>query len=600
MVERTRLRIFAVLAAVVGIVILDFALGVAGWPSVVLSVLQFVAAVPWAGLVLARPSSNLGAASGNVALSAKAKAAARSLQALLTNSVFVLLLFAALLLKVVLLATSGQGYTPAQLENLYRTYVAMAVFLAILGWFGRGQRTLWFFTSIAEHPARMLAMSFAIASLLGGFLLSTPFALSNPADASFLDALFDATGAITGSLSVTDAGRHYQPFGQGVILVLMQLGGIGIMVLSVSIAVLAGRKMEVRRSAQIAELVDADSLSDLRAKVRQIIVWTLAIEAVGAIALYFLFDRPGIDAHPLDAHPLAGGGGAVWSAVFHSVSAFCNAGFALFRTNLGPFAADLGVNAVVSTLIVLGGLGFPVLQELAGHFVDLLARRPRKRLSLHARVVLLASALLIVAGAVPFLILEWSHALGRLPFFGKVLASGFQSITARTAGFSSVELDKLGAPALMVMSALMFVGAGPASTGGGIKVTTLAVLVATFRAEQSSAPAPTLLGREIPAATQRKALVVTFLSAVFVGLATFLILSVEDLPPLHVLFDVSSAFGSVGCSTGVPAKMGPIGKILLIVTMLIGRIGPLTFALAAASKPRAVTYRLPEERVMIG
>jgi trk system potassium uptake protein len=173
-------------------------------------------------------------------------------------------------------------------------------------------------------------------------------------------------------------------------------------------------------------------------------------------------------------------------------------------------------------------------------------------------------------------------------------------VTARTAGFSSVDLAAMGAPALLVMIALMFIGAGPGSTGGGIKVTTFAVLFATFRAERASAPAPTLFGREVPQSVQRKAIVVTFLSLTLVALMAFLILVFEDQPPLFVFYETTSAFGSVGCSTGIETKMGPIGKLLLTLTMMIGRIGPLTFALAAAGKVRSVTYRLPEERVMIG
>lgn len=583
------------------IVAVDLALGDAGWPSWMLTVLEILAALPWAASVLGRPwvrGLPLSQRVPSTKALSRAWVATARLRAIALNGVFVVLLFGSLALKLVLLASGG--WDPASLSRLYRTYVAMAVFLAGLGWMGRGQRALWFFGQVAERPARMLPLSVLVVSTLGAFLLTTPFALTDPTRGSFVDALFDASGALCGALAVSDVGRHYEAFGQVVILVLMQIGGFGIMVLSASVVILARRRMEVRSSARFAEVVDADNLADLRATVFRIVVWTVVIEALGAIALYFLFDVPGIDAAPGDPHPLAGGGGALWSAVFHSVSAFCNAGFSLFRGNMAPFVADPGVTVVIGALIILGGLGFPVLSELGKRSVDFVARRPRKRLSLHARVVLFMTGGLIVAGALSLALVEWRRSFATLPFGGKVLAAFFQSVTARTAGFGSVDFAEMSAPGLLLMIALMFVGAGPGSTGGGIKITTLAVLFATFRAEQTSAPAPTLFGREIPATIQRKAIVVTFLSALLVSAGVFFLLLFEDVKPLHALFEITSAFGSVGCSTGAESRMGPIGKLVIVVTMMIGRVGPLTFALAAAGKPRPTTYRLPEERVLIG
>jgi len=579
---------------------IDFVLGVSGWISWVLTIAEGAAALPWAWAVLGKFRANELALSQRASTRVWSRAwiATTRLRAALVGAGFVLLLFGALGLKVVLLASGG--WNAADLTHLYRTYLAMAVFIAALGWAGRGQRALWFFGQVAARPARMLPMSVLVVSLLGAFLLATPFALTDPTKGSFIDALFDATGALCGALSISDVGRHYQFFGQLVILALMQIGGFGIMVLSASIVILSQRRLEVKSSARFAEVVDADNLADVRATVFRIILWTVAIEALGAIALYFLFDVPGIAAHAQDPHPLAGGGGPLWSAVFHSVSAFCNAGFSLFRGNLAPFVADPAVNGVICALIILGGLGFPVLSELALRAVDFLLRRPRKRLSLHARVVLTMTGALVIVGALSIGMVEWGHSLQKLPIGGKVLGAVFQSVTARTAGYSSVDFAEMTAPGLLLMVALMFVGAGPGSTGGGIKVTTLAVLFATFRAEQTAAPAPSLFGREIPQSIQRKAIVVTFLSALLVVSSVFLLLLFEDAPPLHALFEVTSAFASVGCSTGIESKMGAAGKLVLVATMMIGRVGPLTFALAAAGNPRATTYRLPEERVMIG
>lgn len=596
--NRSRPLTLGILFAVAAVIVTDLVLADSGWISWLLTALELGGAGLWTIVLLSKPFAEPSGGPLSVVVS-QHRTGGQRFRALLTSLVFVLLLATSFLLKILLL-TSTQ-YKAVDLNELYRTYVAMSCFIAILGYFGRGQRTLWFFGQVAQHPSRMLATSLFVVAVFGAFLLATPFALSDPTKGSFVDALFDSTGALCGALAVSDVGRHYQFFGQAVILLLMQVGGFGIMVLSASIAILAGRGMQVRSTARFAEVVDADSIADVRKTVFRIVLWTIAIEIVGALLLYVqLAGLPGIDAHPSANLPLAGGGGALWSAVFHSVSAFCNAGFALYRGNLAPFVADPGVNAVICALIVLGGLGFPVLSELSRRAVDFVARRPRKRLSLHAHVVLVMSGVLIVAGAVPILVLEWSKSLGSLSTTGKLLASVFQSVTARTAGFTTVDVAAMGAPALLVMIALMFIGAGPGSTGGGIKVTTFAVLIATFRAERASAPAPTLFGREVPQSVQRKAIVVTILSITFVAVMAFLILVFEDQPPLFVFYETTSAFGVSGCSTGIETTMGPIGKLLLTVTMMIGRIGPLTFALAAAGKVRSTTYRLPEERVMIG
>lgn len=622
MAARPRALAIVVALAALAAASVDFALGASGWPGFVATALELALAIPWAVAVLSRRADPLAAAraarlsmlpappsrlstlpsaptlSPQFPRGREGSALGARIRGVLVNLVFVVLVFGALLLKGSLLAS---GRAPGQIAHLYRTYLAMALVVAALGFAGRGDRTVWFFGKVGERPARMLLLSLTVAAALGGFLLATPFAQSEPLRASLLDSLFDATGALCGALSVTDVGRQYTPFGQLVILVLMQIGGFGIMVLSSSLFILGRKRMEVRSATRLAEVVDADSLADLRAMVRGIITWTVFIEAIGALALYGLFQRmPGIADAPDAPGPLAGGGGAAWSALFHSVSAFCNAGFSLFRANVGPFASDPAVNGVLCALIVLGGLGFPVLSELGGRAWGFVRRRRQRRLSLHARVVLTVTALLIVLGAAPLFALEYRHSFAELRLPGKLLAALFQSITARTAGFASVDLAQLTAPSMLIMSALMFIGAGPASTGGGIKVTTLAVLFATFRAEQTAAAAPSLFAREIPPAIQRKAVVVTILSALLVLAVVFLVLIFEDQPPLMVLHDVVSAFGSVGCSTGVAAKMGVAGKALLMFTMIVGRVGPLTFALAAAAPARRTTYRLPAERVMIG
>ncbi|XXX81513.1 potassium transporter TrkG [Sorangium sp. So ce134] len=484
---------------------------------------------------------------------------------------------------------------------LYRAYTALAFVVALGGLLGRRpiERLL---ATAAEHPARLMMMSFGVATLLGSFLLTLPQSLRDIAHASFIDGLFMSASAVcvTG-LAVHNVAETYTPFGQAVLLLLVQVGGLGIMVLSTFFAIVAGRRLRLRDAAVMAEMIDAESFARLRRNVAAIVLFTLGIEAVGALALLFSFlPHHAIASGPVPGEPLSGAGDHLWAAVFHSVSAFCNAGFSLFGGGLVPLVGSPAVSGVVAALVILGSLGFPVHDELLSRIrLRLRGERP-PRLSLHSRVVLIMTAVLLVVGAAGYLALEWRRSMGGLSWPVKVLASFFQSAMTRSAGLNTVDYSLMGPATWMLACILMFIGGGPGSTAGGVKVTTFAALLATLRAELRGEEAPCLLGRTLPAATVRRALGVAVLSVALVSVLLLVLLVLEPHDPMGLALEAVSAFATAGLSANITPSLGAPGKLLITVAMFIGRIGPLTLALALANQARARSYRLPEERVGIG
>ncbi|MGK3959449.1 TrkH family potassium uptake protein [Sorangium sp. So ce118] len=484
---------------------------------------------------------------------------------------------------------------------LYRSYTVLAFFLALGGLLGRRplERLL---ATAAEHPARLMALSFGIATLLGSFLLTLPQSLRSIADASFIDGLFMSASAVcvTG-LAVHNVAETYTPFGQAVLLLLVQVGGLGIMVLSTFFAIVAGRKLRLRDAAVMAEMIDAESFARLRRNVAAIVLFTLGIEAIGALALLFSFlPYHPIASGPVAGEPLSGAGDHLWAAVFHAVSAFCNAGFSLFQGGLVPLVGSPAVSAVVAALVILGGLGFPVHDELLSRARQRLRGERPPRLSLHSRVVLITTAVLLMVGTAGFLLLEWRRSMGGLSWPVKVLASFFQSAMTRTAGFNTVDYGLMGPATWMLTCMLMFIGAAPGSTAGGVKVTTVAALFAALRAELRGDEAPHLLGRTIPAATVRRALGLAFLMVVLVSGFLLVMLALEPHDPMGLALETVSAFATVGLSASITPSLSAPGKLVITLAMFIGRIGPLTLAMALANQARARCYRLPEERVGIG
>jgi trk system potassium uptake protein TrkH len=448
----------------------------------------------------------------------------------------------------------------------------------------------------AQRPALLLAASFFAMILVGTVLLALPLAVENVADLSLVDALFTMTSAVcVAGMSVTDVGTTYTFFGELVILLGIQLGGIGIMTLA-ALALSFARNTALSTQLRYAAMLDARTLTDLRTTVQSIIVGTLAIEAIGAVLLYFQFD----------GDPRIGGQSAVWFAMFHSVSAFCNAGVALFPGNLVTFADDWILQCVVMVLVTFGGLGFPVLREVSmqvwARAVRIVVRgQPRPLpLSLTCRVVLWTSGILVVGGMVLVLLLEYGRAsMAHLGAGDRVIAALFHSVNTRTSGFNAIDIGALSSATLLWTCVLMFVGGSPGSTAGGIKTTTLATLFATMRGELRNGE-PNLARRAIAPEVFRRASAVTAISAGIVLVAVTALTLTEDQEFMKLLFETIAAFSTAGMTTGITPLLTTAGKLVITATMFVGRVGPLTIALAVAAAEGKARYRLARESLPIG
>jgi trk system potassium uptake protein TrkH len=447
------------------------------------------------------------------------------------------------------------------------------------------------------HPSVLLATSFAAAILIGGVVLSLPVS-GGQGRVGFLDALFTSTSAtcVTG-LVVVDTGTAYSRVGQLVILGLIQAGGLGIMTFAIFFTLLLGRSISFQDRMVIQDSLHHSPTSELRSLVRYILGFTLAVETAGALLLFLRWRSDFSD------------GRALYLGFFHAISAFCNAGFSPLRDNLMGYRGDTLVNLVITGLIVVGGLGFLVNMELRDNVIAFWRRRRRESLSLHSKLALTVTAWLLLAGTVAFLAIEWDNLLRDLPSGQKLLASWFQAVTPRTAGFNTLDYGRATTATLFVTVLLMFVGASPGSTGGGIKTTSLGLLVGLMRARWAGRGRAMLFRRTVPHAVMDRALTLSLLSGALIVAAVLALLLTEQGSNPHataeprfiqLLFESVSAFGTVGLSTGITHTLTPLGKIIIILLMYVGRVGPLTIALAAGRRREKGRFRYAEENVMVG
>jgi trk system potassium uptake protein TrkH len=469
--------------------------------------------------------------------------------------------------------------------SLSLTAVTQGLLLALV--IGRQRAVAETLQHFYDHPARLILSSFAIVIVLGTLVLTFPAASAGPFSVTPIDAFFTATSAtcVTG-LIVLDTPAAFSPFGQAIILLLIQVGGLGIMVLSTYGMVLLGGRLGLRGERAMAEMLDLQLAPTVYRLTRFIVVAALGIELLGALALLpsFLIDGQSF-------------GQAAWLAIFHAISAFCNAGFALQSDSLVSFQQQPVMLMVVAALIVAGGLGFAVLANLWAR----LRRRRSSVMETQSRVVLAFTAALLAAGTLLYASLEWHRSLDGLSPLAKVFNAFFQSATLRTAGFNSVDLATNGSATICFMILFMFIGASPGSTGGGIKTTTLAVLLASVRSTIEGREQVRLFGREVPQTIVFRSLVIVVLSSALVAGACFLLLIFEHQEFLTLLFEVVSAFATVGLSLGATAALGPAGKLLLIAVMFAGRVGPLTLVLLlATTRSRAHASHFPSTRLMVG
>lgn len=444
-------------------------------------------------------------------------------------------------------------------------------------------------------PAQALVFYYGVSILIGTLLLALPWS-AHGESLTFLDALFTATSAqcVTG-LIVVDTGTKLTLFGQSIVLILIQIGGLGIMTFSVYLFIYLRVGISTRGRWLIHETLMHSPISSWRELIRDIVVMTLLIEAIGAVLLAVSFV------------PKLGLWAGVYSAIFHSVSAFCNAGFSLFSDSLVGFRENGLVNVTIMALIVLGGIGFLVIRELVQ--ISLPNKQGKKmRLSLHSRIVLITTVFLIIYGAVIIGWLESGDALAGMSVSEGFWTSLFQSVTARTAGFNTIDLNVFRVPTLFLIIFLMFIGASPGSAGGGVKTTSLALFFAIFYSRLKGNPHTSLFRRTIPDDVITKALALVILAVILIGLSLFglLIVQAPDLAHeehrefLGYLFETFSAFGTVGLSIGATAKLNTAGKIIIILLMFVGRVGLLTMAFAIAGRIRQHAPRYAEENIMIG
>ena len=446
-------------------------------------------------------------------------------------------------------------------------------------------------------PVNLPLLSFALLIIIGTILLMLPAAANGPRLAP-VDALFTATSAtcVTG-LVVVDTGSRLSLFGQWVVLVLIQCGGLGIMTFStVLIMLMTGRFSFIQRSV-IQDTFTHRPDTRLPSLVLHVVIFTLVLEAAGAALLFLRFSGM--------YHP----GRALYFAVFHAISAFCNAGFGLYSQSLMDFSGDPLVSLTVALLIICGGIGFLVMLELKRVLFRSHKARRARRLSVHSKLVLTLTALLLIAGTLGFLIFEWNHSMAGLSLPAKVMAAFFQSVTARTAGFNTLNFGKMANVTLLFTILLMFIGAASGSTGGGIKVNTLGVLFALSRSRLRGEETTSIFRRTLTAETVGRAISVLVVAVIVIYAAT-MALTVSELGTtihaesrglfLELLFEVVSAFATVGLSVGVTSKLSTLGKLILVVVMFVGRLGPLSIAVALSGREPRSTIQYAEENVMIG
>lgn len=438
------------------------------------------------------------------------------------------------------------------------------------------------------HPAQFLAGSFAVVILVGAVLLWLPFSTES-GHISFADALFTSTSAVcvTG-LIVQDTATYFSPLGQTIIMILFQLGGLGIMTFSTLILMVAGKKISIQERLIVQEGFHYSTPKNFKSLIKYIFLYAVLIEAAGTLGLFLCWH---------DKYPE---GRALFHSVFHAVSAFCNAGFSVFSDSFVSFQHDIGVNVIIMLLIILGGLGFLVLHELKTNLSGKL-RKKRMPLSLHSKLILVITPVLIVGAGVLFMAIEWRNSLRALPVKDKVLVSFFQVVTARTAGFNTIDLRALGLASVFMIIVLMFIGASPGSTGGGVKTSTVGVIMAFLRSRLRARDSIGLFFRSLPRDLIIKAFTVVTLAIVVITLSSFVLLVTHPEAALEeVVFEAFSAFGTVGLSLGLTPRLGMIGKFVIIITMYIGRIGPLTFLYAFSRQRSFGKYAYVEESVMIG
>lgn len=439
------------------------------------------------------------------------------------------------------------------------------------------------YDKITLNPPLVLSLGFAILITFGGVLLSLPFFTKSGEATDLIDSMFVAASAscVTG-LTPVNTFEHWNTYGHVLLIILIQIGGLGVMSLASIIPLILGKKIGMKSRQILKEQLNVESLEGMIVLFKYVLVFTFGIEILGAILLSFRFI------------PLYGAGTGIWYSIFHSISAFCNAGFDILGDSMYPFRDDILVNLTLSFLVIIGGLGFVVTSEL-------FRRRSFQKISTHSKLVLLISGALLVLGTVMFLFLENGDGVLQYESVkGSILESFFQSVVARTAGFYSVDLSKIKDSTALMLMGLMFVGGSPGSTAGGIKTTTLGVLFISTHAVVRGEREPVVFGRHIGMDVVRKALAIFLVSITIILSVSFILTITESARLVDILYETVSALATVGASKGMTADLSDVGKILITFCMYLGRLGPMTMAFAFGMKDKKSLIRYPESFISIG
>lgn len=435
-------------------------------------------------------------------------------------------------------------------------------------------------------PSRILVASFLSIIVVGTVLLSLPISTNANKGVSILSALFTATSAVSVTgLSVVDIGSTFSTFGKLVILILIQLGGLGIMTFSSVLMIAIGKKITYRERKILKEDVNWENTGQVLKFIKRLIKIVLFIEMAGSIFLTIGF---------LKYMPFKK---AFYFGIFHSVSAFCNAGFSLFPDNLEGFQSQYSINLTTSFLIIFGGIGFAVISSS----LDFIKTK-KNTFNLTSKLAIIISIILTLFGTITFLFTEYGNAytIKNLNFLDKLTAAFFQSVSTRTAGFNTVPIDRLEPATIFIFLLLMFIGASPGSTGGGIKTTTFGVIIFYVVGIILGNKDVQVANRRISWEILNRSMAILVLSFIYICFITIVISATNKLEFQKIIFEVISAFGTVGLSMGITSSLNSFSKSLIILTMFIGRVGPLTFALAFGEKLKVKSYRYPKENILVG
>lgn len=437
---------------------------------------------------------------------------------------------------------------------------------------------------ITSNPPLYLTLGFAILILTGGCILSLPIFTRSGEPTNLIDSIFVAASAscVTG-LTTVNTAEHWNSYGHLLILFLIQIGGLGVMTLATLFPLLLRKKIGLKSRQILKEQLNIDTLQGIMKLFKYVLVFTFFIEFLGAFFLSLRFV------------PIFGIAKGLWYSIFHSISAFCNAGFDLLGDSIYPYRNDNLVNITLMSLIVIGGLGFMVTAEI-------FRKRSFKKLSTHAKLVLIISGFLIVIGTLAFYLIERQAGgvLYKEGFKNSIMQSAFQSVSARTAGFYSVKLNQMHDTSVLLLIVLMFIGGSPGSTAGGLKTTTFGVLVLSTISIFKEEDEVTIFNKHIDSKTIRKALAIIMVYLGLIFLVIFILSLSENFKVLDIAYEVASAFGTVGASRGITGDFSNVGKIMITLSMYLGRIGPMTMAYSIGLKSKTKYIRFPEANISIG